>query len=362
MIEGLSKFVIPQVANEKVLERMRRIRVESGTPAVAALVIEKNQVLFSAHEGVRKLGESTRVGAEDRWHLGSCTKNLTAFQVGVLVDRGLLRWTERLRELVPSDFSLHPDLSEVTVEMLLAHQGGFIDLTLLAGGQLWPRLFDQRAGAVEARDLLVRALLTEAPLFQPGTQSQYSNAGYLVLGWLIERRLRRSWEEATLDLLRERWGIRSAGFGAPACEAAPSPDQPWAHFDDEGTLVPVHGDNPAALGPAGTLHCTLSDWALFLLEIERSARGEPRVLSKETAEKLFSRVPGTTMNLLSMGICEQRDWAQGPALTMAGSNVMNYFLTLIAPRRGRVILVATNSGRAATEQGMVELAKLLTTL
>lgn len=360
MIESLSKLAARN-GSENILSDFKRIRAESGLPAAAALVIEKNRILFSAEDGIRKLGSSERVGGEDKWHLGSCTKNLTAFMIGSYVDRGLLTWTDRLQDLVPPNIPIHPAFADVTVEDLLSHRAGFMDVTEIDEGRLWPRLFDPRLTLAQSRELLVRCLLLPEPLFKPGSQSDYSNGGYVILGWILEQKLKRSWEDLTLEFLRERWSIKSAGFGPGAKETSPRPDQPWGHLEDENRLVPVHFDNPPALGPAGTLHCSLSDWAMFLLEVERSARGDSRVLSKQTAAHLFSPIRAGTMNHLSMGMAE-RDWAQGKVLSMAGSNTMNYFLSLIAPQRGRIIMIAANAGNEAAQQAVVQISKLLTNL
>ena len=71
--------------------------------------------------------------------------------------------------------------------------------------------------------------------------------------------------------------MASCGFGAPA--TVDTTDAPWGHRTAASEHTPgppgPAADNPPALGPAGTVHCTLRDWARFAQLHLRGARREP---------------------------------------------------------------------------------------
>jgi hypothetical protein len=148
-----------------------------------------------------------------------------------------------------------------------------------------------------------------------------------------------AWEDAIRVELFEPLGLTSGGFGAP------TGDQPWGHrggvaLDPAGPV----SDNPLALGPAGTAHMTLSDYAKFLGLFITEGGG---LLSPETMTVLTRPVrEGPTPYAGGWGVALGRPWAQGPALTHDGSNTFWYLSAWVAPGAGRAFVAASNDGVA----------------
>src|SRR5690606_38737298 len=84
-----------------VLERLGPLRARHGLPALAGLVLRDGRVEGVAALGSRCAGRAEAVTVDDPWHLGSCTKAMTATLIGSLVERGALRWEATLGELYP---------------------------------------------------------------------------------------------------------------------------------------------------------------------------------------------------------------------------------------------------------------------
>jgi D-alanyl-D-alanine carboxypeptidase len=149
--------------------------------------------------------------------------------------------------------------------------------------------------------------------------------------------------------------MTSAGFGAPGMRG--KVDQPWGHVDKDETLQPTQIDNPPVLGPAGTAHCSISDWSRFVAEILRGARGHPTLVSAETFKELITPLPNR--DYAAGWIVAQRRWAGGLVLTHAGSNSTWYCNVWIAPNQDLALLIATNCGgdsaAKAADEGIGEL-------
>src|SRR4029079_6339969 len=106
-------------------EILTRGRDEPNLPAVAAAAMKDGKLLALGAEGVRKVGDPTPVNSTDKFHIGSCTKAMTATLAAMFVERGKLRWTDTLAEIFPERATkMHPDYRLVTMEMLLAHRAG----------------------------------------------------------------------------------------------------------------------------------------------------------------------------------------------------------------------------------------------
>lgn len=316
---------------------LQRLVDETGVPALAGAVVTPDGLPFLEVAGVRRAGGEERVTTNDLWHLGSNTKAMTAALYGRLVEAGLAQWGATLPALFP-DLTLDPAWSTTTIEQLMSHtvgatDKGAIDVTWLIAAQAATN------PVTEQRTALAAKVLAAPPAGQPG-RFQYANLNFILAGAAIERITRTSWEVAITDHLFKPLGLTSAGFGAP------KGDQPWGHRRlpmGVGGLIPVDpkgtADNPPALGPAGTAHMTLTDYAKFI-RLFLTDGGD--VLKPETVAHLTTPPPGGTY-ALGWGVTDGQPWARGPRLAHEGSNTMWHMLTLVAPKRGVAIITAANA-------------------
>ena len=327
---------------------LEALRKTHGLPALAGAVYRDGALVGAGAAGVRKLGDPTAVTSSDVWHLGSCTKAMTATLVGLLVEEGKLSWTDKIATLLP-DAVVDPSFASATVEMLLQHIAGFAE-------DIPPALFDdmwaaaERAEAPEVtRKRVVYATLAK-PAGVPVGSFAYSNTGYMAAGVVLERATGKSWETLMKERLFAPLGMNRCGFG-PAATAPATVDQPWAHFEESGKLVAVapdvYGDNPRSMGPAGTVHCPLEDWAKFLNAHLEGPKGRSKLASAATFQRLQTPPKGGTYAAgWDVGT---RPWAGGTTLSHSGSNTMNLVTTWIAPAKGLVMMVATNAATSGAD-------------
>ena len=151
--------------------------------------------------------------------------------------------------------------------------------------------------------------------------------------------------------------MKSAGFSGSGTPG--KIDQPWSHTAD-GKPIEINGpdaDNPPVMGPAGRVHCSIADWAKFIVDQLRGEQGEKALLKPETYKKLHTPPFGGSY-ALGWGALE-RPWGGGTVLTHAGSNNMNYAVVWIAPKRDFAVLVCTNQGGPAAQKACDEAAAAL---
>jgi CubicO group peptidase (beta-lactamase class C family) len=337
---------------ENVSEVLRKTIADHDLPGMVAVVIEGDRVVASGAAGVRQRGGRDKVTVADQFHIGSCTKTMTATLCAMLVEEGKLKWDttvgEALKDLKPMD----PGWRAVTLEQLLQHRGG-------APGDvepaLWALLWTQKGTA--ARQMLAKATVAKPPASPPGTKYVYSNTGYAIAGLMAERAAKRPWEDLMRERLFKPLGMSSAGFGAP------TRGQPRGHGADGKPIDPASrtSDNPPAIGPAGTVHCTVIDWAKFIALHLNGERGESKLLKPETFKKLHAPPEGGNY---AMGwIVARSPLGKGKALVHAGSNRMWFALVWAMPESNLAVLVMCNQGEPgptlekATDEVVVELVK-----
>jgi CubicO group peptidase (beta-lactamase class C family) len=323
------------------------IRAKHGFPALGGAIVTGERLTAVGATGVRRAGSDEKATREDLWHLGSCTKAMTATLIARLVEKGKLDWDLTLAKAFPeSAESMHEDYRSVTLSLLLANRGG-VPGNLHETG-LWARLW-RRAGTVRKQRIeLVRGVLAAPPAAEPGTKFIYSNAGFAIAGAIAEARMDEPWEKLLRREVFEPLGMEHAGFGPPGEPGARG--QPWGHkvVGEVGIPVPPGplADNPPAIGPAGTVHASLADWARFVSVHLRGARGEETgYLEPETFRRLHTALEG--QDYACGWAVGERKWAGGRVLTHAGSNTLWYCVTWLAPKRNFAVLVTTNRGGGA---------------
>lgn len=259
-------------------------------PSQAAAIL-RDDSLEIAVAGRLHRESDVSVTTDSKYHLGSCTKMMTATMLARLVEKGKLKWSTTVSEAFP-DFapSIHPQLKNVTLEMLTTHRSGLTkDINSFEFHDV------QRAFQHELpREELVKKALRRAPLHTPGKVYEYSNIGYTVAGAMAESVTGMSWEELMRQELFEPLEMDTAGFG-PAGESEPwghgrkgEPVRPnWSSFWTGEQKSPP--DNPPVIGPAGTVHSTVEDWAKF---VQAQGRRDESFLSSEMWDYLQTPRPG----------------------------------------------------------------------
>ena len=367
---------------------------------MVAAVLRGERIIAQGVAGVRKRGTAERITLDDRFHLGSCTKAMTATLVAMLVEEGKLNWTTTLGELFADTVKpMHPAWEKVTLRQVLAHRAGLrFEPDGLA--QVFNELVRGRPpraplGTLPQQRLeIARQALSRPPGIPPDTKYWYSNVGYILAGAVLEQLTGRAWEELMRERLFQPLGISTGGFGPPG--TADKTEQAWGHSPVLGK--PLDPRSPAAelplfFSPAGLAHMTVTDWAKF---IALHLRGDPAnphcqaaLLKLDTFAEMHAVAPTTPyskgwvmrgITLLATGdaapavtyraawFISTASWAKGTQpgdtgrrLWHAGSNGRWNCGVVIAPEIDFAVLVACNRGIAAAGKTRQTLKALIRT-
>lgn len=312
------------------------IRAEAKVPALAAAVIQKNKLVALGAVGKRRADRDDPIRHDDRFHIGSCTKSMTATMIARLVEMDKLDWGSMVAEVLPAlRKKVRREYWKVTLEQLLTHRSGLPE-DRVPHPQVFPRLWSLSA---KQRLQAAEVMLQQEPVAAPGEKTVYSNGGYVIAAAMAEAVTGKTWEELMDELLFRPLGIKSAGFGAPATGA-------WGHRSGVDGYLPVppspFADNPPVLGPAGTVHLSLSDWAHYaILHLRGAVEKNPPVLREETFAKLHTP-PEDGTYAMGWGIARPT-WVPGRVLQHAGSNTMWFAQIVLVPDAQAGFLITTNA-------------------
>jgi len=337
-LEPLSSETIEKVRDVSSL--LAPIVERHQMPGMAGAIVTGKGTLALGVTGVRRRGSDEKMTINDLYHLGSCTKAMTATLCAILVEKKKLSWNTTIARAFPKLKEIHPDYRNVTLEQLLTNRGG-VPTSLDAGG-LWGRLWRHKGSPASARRLLLEGVIARAPVSPPGTKFIYSNGGFSIAGHMAETVMKTSYEELLVKEVFKPIGITTAGFGAPGNRDALG--QPRGHTTAGKPVEPGPGaDNPVAVSPAGRVHCTIEDWGKFVSLHLRGAKGDTKLLKRSSFRKLHQspKGPGSSY-AMGWGI-HRRNWG-GKVMNHSGSNTMWYVTTWVAPEKNFAVLSACNQG------------------
>ena len=349
--------------DDPVQSQLEAIRAKAKLPALGGAIVTTEGLEAAWVTGVRANGHEEEVELDDAWHLGSCTKSMTATLIALLVESGKLSWDTPLEKQLPEcAATMDEAYKKVTLAQLLSHRAGVPNEATRDG--LWQSFWaaGEKETPTQQRARMAKTILSWPPLHAPGTKYAYSNFGVSIAGHVAEVAMKESYETLMIDWLFDPLGMETAGFGAPGeHDEGGAIDAIRGHSADGKAIEPGAGaDNPPAIGPGGRVHASLGDWAKYLALHLQGAKGDVKVgdvtLKKETFAKLHAPIEDPKDHYAMGWAVAQRDWAggDGTVLTHTGSNTMWYCVTWLAPSAGFGVLVTTNlvgtTGQGATDE------------
>jgi D-alanyl-D-alanine carboxypeptidase len=148
----------------------------TGAPSVSIALVQNGKVTYAHAYGNARLAPAVAATPSTRYAIDSVSKEFTAAAVLLLVEKGKLSLDDPAGKWFP-DLG---DASKVTVRELLTHTSGLRDY--------WPQDF---VPPEMGHPTSIHGILEEwarRPLdFEPGTQWQYSNTGYVLAGAIVEQ-------------------------------------------------------------------------------------------------------------------------------------------------------------------------------
>lgn len=307
-----------------------------GIPAMAVLVIRNGVVAEQAVRGVRASDAPDPVLANDRWHIGSDAKAMTATMIARLVDQGVLSWSAPLKTLLPG-VAMRPEYADVTLADLLSHRAGLRDLDDTADAALLEAAFVDARPLPQQRLAFAATALNEAPIGPVRGESVYSNSGYVLAAVVAEQATGKAFEQLMQDEVFQPLGMSVA--------YAPSErGQILGHLEGR-PLTGLRADNPPLIAPAGAVKLSMADWARFAIDQMAGEKGRGALLPAASYVALHTP-QGDTSAALGWGV--RNSWpAESPIrlLMHAGSNGhWNALIALSPDQDGGVLIVANTAG------------------
>jgi CubicO group peptidase (beta-lactamase class C family) len=324
-----------------ISEKLPALLAEHKVPGAAIAVYAGGEV-FDFASGVLSHATGVEATADSVFQIGSITKTWTATLVMQLADEGLLDLDTTVVTYLP-DFGLADSEAArtMTVRQLLCHKAGFEG-----------DIFTDTGNNDDCVQKYVETLKTDPQLFPPGEMFSYNNAGYCVLGRIIEVLRGKPWDQALREHLFTPLGLAHAATDAnsailfraavghlpnPDADGLPVPAPMWSLVKSNGPAGAMLAMRPRDLLAFARMHLSggkAEDGTSVLSEASVTAMREPQVTLPPLG------LMGTHWGLG----WELFDWPGGLVFGHDGGTVGQSAFLRIVPGRDVAVALLTNGG------------------
>ena len=265
VISGLSQTK-PEEINE-VLKAYNKQRLFNGT----ALVARQGRILLEKGYGYKDIGSNSPNDSNTVFQIGSLTKQITAVIILQLQEQLKLSVSDPVSKYIPG----YPEGDSITLEHLLTHTSGIFNYTKNES------FMNEQAIKPVRLEALIDLFRNKPLAFTPGEKFSYSNSGYILLGYIIEKITGKSYFEIVRNNIFQPLGMTHSGFDFKGLK---SRDKATGYLS-----LPRHITKPAPIVDstvsfsAGGIYSTVGD----LYKWDRALYTE-KMVSRASLEKAFS--------------------------------------------------------------------------
>ncbi len=267
-------------------------------PGAAVLVFKDNKIVFERGYGFANIEQQRKATPDTMFQIASVSKLVTATAVMKLVEQGRITLDDDINTYLP--FSVrNPDFPDnvITFRHLLAHNSSIND-----GPAYWDSYtIGESEDPSETLEAFLTAFFTPGSAYfdddnfvdtAPGAQPVYSNTGFGLLGYLVERVAEQPFDEfcreqifQPLDMRSTHWFMRDVDRENMA--------MPYGYEAFAKTYTPV-GFYGFSNYPDGLLKTSVRDFMRFLVVFTNKGKtmtGEPFLSSETVMEMLRVQYP-----------------------------------------------------------------------
>jgi CubicO group peptidase (beta-lactamase class C family) len=291
------------------------------------LVAQKGRIVLQKGYGSKNADKLLLNDGNSIFQVGSITKQFTAAVILKLQEMQLLSIHDKLSKYFPE----LPFAGKLTIEQLLSHTAGIFNYTNNAD-------FMKLEAVKPATREKLFALFKDKPLeFEPGTRFNYSNSGYLLLGFVIEKITGKPYYQVVHEFIFTPLQMDHSGFNFAGLQ---SPHKAIGYSTLHGkTSTPAGIVDSSASFAAGAIYSSVTD----LYKWDRSLYGE-KIISHASLTNAYTRRQGI------YGLGWVIDSAHGKEIYQHSGGIFGFTSFIVrSPSEDICIILCDNKGDGGLE-------------
>ncbi|WP_136666742.1 serine hydrolase [Flavobacterium sp. H122] len=218
-------------------------------------VVKNNTIVKTSNYGLANLQDSIAVDNKTVFSINSITKSFTGVAIMQLVENGKLNLEDPISKHLDS---LPTTWQNITIKQIATHTSGI------------PDIWDSQGNILSENSEALLKKIKELPVaFKPGEELRYNQTNFLLLGMIIEKVSKKSFENFIKENQFEKAGMKNsikAGFG-DFYNIINHTARPYSYFRN-GVLNNVYQPMPSILYPAGGIYSTATEIAQWVIALQ----------------------------------------------------------------------------------------------
>jgi len=184
---------------DSLLTELYNSRQDMGT----LTLMQHGKVIYSKSTGFGLINgkDSVWANAQTGYRIGSISKLYTAVMIFQLIDENKLQLNTTLAQYFPQV----PNATKITIGNLLNHHGGLSDLKSIPDFGHW-------ITQAHTEDEIIKVIAQSHIDFEPGTQAAYSNSGFILLSYILEKITGKPYSELLHERVTGKLGIKNTYY------------------------------------------------------------------------------------------------------------------------------------------------------
>jgi D-alanyl-D-alanine carboxypeptidase len=204
LIIALYGAAFSQTLDKAKLDKFLDTLAENNKAMGSLAIAKDGKILYTRTIGYSQINgtEKTPSAVTTKYRIGSITKMFTAVMVMQLVEEGKLKLTDTLDKFYPQI----PNASKITIEQMLSHRSGIHSFTSDPDFPTWlmnPKTQSEMLGIIAKGK----------PDFEPDAKALYSNANFILLGFIVETLDKKPYQTALKDRITSKIGLKDTYVG-----------------------------------------------------------------------------------------------------------------------------------------------------
>lgn len=300
---GATLATLDQSAQTKLDQLFDRLLEKNK--GMGSLVLAKDgEVIYSRSFGYSQISENNKkpLTVDTKYRISSITKMYTATMIFQLVEERKLQLTDTLDKFFPQI----PNASKITIAQMLSHRSGIPNLQVEEGWYLQPRTQDE----------IIATIAKGQPQFEPDTKTAYSNTGFNLLGYIVEKIDGKSYADALKDRITSKIGLKDTYVGTG--QSDPEKNEAIA-YKYIGNWVEGSEPDLSIPGGGGSIMSTPADMAIFI-----EALFDIKLVSQDSLNQMMTERDGEGMGIHSFTFADRILYGETGGSGSSGA-WLNYF-------------------------------------
>jgi CubicO group peptidase (beta-lactamase class C family) len=327
----LFNLAFAQQKNDKQLsadfDKMLSEQYKTNETGATALVARNGQIVYKKAFGMANLEYNIPMQVDNVFRIGSITKQFTAVAILQLMEQGKLNLQDSINKFIP-DYPTHGH--KITIEHLLTHTSGIQNYTVIKD-------FGEKMTLDLEPTELIDFFKNEPMEFAPGTKWNYSNSGYYLLGYIVEKVSGKTYPQYVEENFFKPLSMTNSYFGSNSKIVK---NRASGYEIDSTGFINTHYFNINLVNWVGSIQSTVED----LFKWHQAVHAY-KLVKKESLDKAFTKYKLTDGKETQYGYgWELQDIQGSPTIRHGG--ILPGFLTesVYLPKEDVFVAIFSNCG------------------